>query len=114
MRLSLKAAPVKGDGTPSRSLAQQLRSDLKVKGKTTHSGRGFYDCTSDVPWEEFLKRVKACLPDWQEEGLIDAESVTDTEIDIWFIADAFGSYRKLSAKKDSYSRRNEYQIVMKL
>lgn len=82
MKLHLKATT---KVAANRSLAEQLRKDLKVKGKTEHSGRGFYDCVADVSWEEFLKRVLACLPKWKEEGLIEAESITDTEIAIWFI-----------------------------
>ena len=48
----------------TQSLVSFIRKQLKVKGKSEHSGRGFWVCSVDVSYEELLKRVKDKAHEW--------------------------------------------------
>ena len=62
-----------------------IRNQLKVKGKSLHSGRGSYACLcNDLTRIELVERVKAKLEEWLSKNMIEKVEEDEDSISIWF------------------------------
>jgi hypothetical protein len=78
-----------------------IRKELKVKGKSSHSGRGFYDCYSDTKLDVLIERVKEKLNDWKEKDYIELFEVTKNGVHLILNWKKFkGSYRGFTFEKN--------------
>ena len=76
-----------------KSAVSFIRQQLKVKGASEHSGRGFYILGSNeaVSFADIKAKVENLLPRWQERGLVESAEV-GAEIKVVFVKDKFDEY----------------------
>jgi hypothetical protein len=67
-----------------KSLVRFIREQLKFKGSTEHSGRGFWMCYVDATWAEFSARVHVVADKLHEKGIVTAIAYKDDEICVTF------------------------------
>jgi hypothetical protein len=48
----------------------KVRKALKVKGRSIHSGRGFYECDYDCTPQELMDRFNKIVERWEKKGKI--------------------------------------------
>lgn len=94
-----------------QSLVTFIRKQLKVKGKSQHTGRGSYECTADVTWDELMKRLSEKFPEWQQDGLIEKTETVGDWYSVIFNKPQFDkNYRCLSLNKKVFERHGTYTI----
>ena len=53
------------------SVCSLVRSTMKIRGATLHSGRGFYDMEHDVPTaSQLFERMEDAIRKWQNLNLV--------------------------------------------
>jgi len=87
-----------------------VRKQLKTKGKSVHSGRGFYECYSDKTNAELFQAAQQCLQSWQDKGYIASiDENTSTHLCVTLHKDKFeGVYRHMIffSTKTSFNRQD--------
>ena len=95
----------------TQSLVSFIRKQLKVKGKSEHSGRGFWVCSVDVSYEELLKRVKDKAHEWSGQNLIKEELITEDGVELRFNPEAFDPfYCGFRLNRDTFGWLNGYTV----
>lgn len=101
----------------AKSLSAFIRQQLKIKGKTEHTGRGVYWCQGDISVEEMNERLQAKLPDWQAAGLVENVEVIDGRTRITFNKAQFDQHYRVgvfpTASASNVLRLYLYAIQMK-
>lgn len=87
-----------------------VRKQLKSKGKSLHSGRGFYVCYSDKTNSELLSAAKQKLQSWLDKGYVSNVDVNDdTCLSITLNKDVFdGSYRRMTFTADTRFSKSSF------
>ena len=78
-----------------KSLPTFLRQQLKIKGKTTHNGRGSYEMETNCCGIELIASIKQKLPKWLASGVVSNFTHTIHMADFYFDTKVFGSYSHL-------------------
>ena len=55
-----------------KALLPWFRRAVGVRGKSEHSGRGFYMCGSNLHTNELLKRIRKKIVGWSAKGYIES------------------------------------------
>lgn len=91
-----------------------VRSEVKVKGKTEHLGRGFYECEiADGDVKGFVEKLEKKIKDWKKKDLIEySKRNEDGALEFAFKKEA------LRNENDSYYRsfvvneKNPYPVYV--
>ncbi len=54
----------------AKSLVSYIRQQLKVPGRTEHSGRGFWLCYVNLTWAEFSVQVRTMATKLHAQGIV--------------------------------------------
>lgn len=89
----------------ARSAVSFVRRQLKIKGTSEHSGRGFVmmGAKDPITYDELLEKTKALLPRWEKRGFVESFEEcspeeartrfnTDRYFRVKFVEKEFGEY----------------------
>lgn len=101
------------------SVVSFVRKALKVKGSSSHNGRGAYDCrvNDSVTYEQMKEKMLTLCAEWKADKLITDFKLRGRdnfqELVILFSYEHFKEhYREVLLQKGNYLRYNEYQVGM--
>lgn len=66
-----------------------VRRQLGVKGKSSHNGRGSYECDCNIHPQEVKQKLLAKIPEWQEAGLVESIEDHDESLMVKFNREIF-------------------------
>lgn len=92
-----------------------VRRQLKLKGKSQHSGRGFYECSvdTDMPYHELLNKFTALVKKWEKEGLVERKELINGKLTVVLRGEHFDQYyRTLVVSEYNYTNYREYNVYM--
>lgn len=96
----------------SKPVTSFIRQQLKVKGRTEHTGRGGFWCDGDLTIAELNKRLEAKLPDWQAAGHIEKVERTSDAVSITFNKATFDKYYRIAVFPTTGGRMYAFAVYM--
>ena len=78
----------------NKSLVTFIRKELGFKGKSEHSGRGFWTMSSEeeLSYGDIAGKIQSLLPKWRKKHLVVKAEVTDEGLSILFAKTVFDPY----------------------
>lgn len=103
-----------------RSAISFIRQQLKVTGKSEHSGRGFFTLYSHVnyTYDELNSMAQTLLPKWRRRGLVESFSEVQATAThprsfvVVFVAAEFGEYYRTWRVNDNNALKNALGYVV--
>lgn len=74
-----------------KSVPTFLRKQLKIKGATSHNGRGVYEMDMNCETKELQSSVYTKLGQWKEQGIVESSVFNERDAGVVFKEDAMES-----------------------